>query len=39
VPSLAILDRAGHVRVIHSGYDGGEDLAGNLSKEIRALLE
>jgi CubicO group peptidase (beta-lactamase class C family) len=39
VPSIAILDRAGHVRVIHSGYDGGEDLAGNLSKEIRALLE
>lgn len=39
VPAVAILDQAGHVRIIHSGYDGGEDLVGNLSKEIRVLLE
>jgi len=31
-PALIILDRAGHVRLIHSGYDASEHLALRISK-------
>lgn len=38
-PSLLVIDRAGRVRFVHTGYDGSEDLQGNLSREIDALLK
>jgi thiol-disulfide isomerase/thioredoxin len=38
-PSLIVIDRAGRVRFVHTGYDGSEDLQGNLSREIDALLK
>lgn len=37
-PALIILDGAGHVRMIHRGYDGSEHLAGQVSTEIGALM-
>jgi thiol-disulfide isomerase/thioredoxin len=37
-PHLLLLDKAGHIRLDHQGYDGAEDLVGNLSKEIDRLL-
>ena len=38
-PELMVIDRAGRVRLVHTGYDGSEDLQGNLSREIDALLK
>lgn len=37
-PTLMVIDRAGQVRLLHSGYDGSERLQENLSREIDALL-
>jgi thiol-disulfide isomerase/thioredoxin len=37
-PSLIVIDRAGRVRLVHTGYDRSEDFQSNLSKEINALL-
>ena len=36
-PTLIILDRAGHVRVIHNGYDASEHLASHISEDVRTL--
>jgi len=38
-PVLVILDGAGHVRMIHNGYDASEHLARLVSKEVGALME
>jgi len=38
IPTLVILDRSWHVRLVHTGYDGSEHYVGDLSKEIGALL-
>ena len=35
--TLMVIDRAGQVRLLHTGYDGSERLQENLSKEIDAL--
>jgi len=37
-PSLLILDRSWHVRLVHAGYDGSERHVENLSNEIDRLL-
>ncbi|HEY3938436.1 MAG TPA: redoxin domain-containing protein [Bryobacteraceae bacterium] len=37
-PHLLVLDRTGHLRIEHVGYDGAEHLIENLSKEIDKLL-
>jgi len=37
-PSLIIIDPAGHVRLVHTGYDGSEQLRAELSREIDFLL-
>jgi MFS family permease len=36
-PSLIILDGAGRIRMIHSGYDASEHLARQVVKEVSAL--
>lgn len=38
IPRLYILDSAGRVRVIHSGYDASENLKESLAREIDRLL-
>lgn len=37
-PSLLIIDRNWHVRLIQVGFDGSEHLVQNLSREINSLL-
>jgi thiol-disulfide isomerase/thioredoxin len=37
-PTLLIIDRDWHVRLVQAGYDGAEHLAEDLSKEINSLL-
>ncbi len=37
-PSLIILDGAGRIRMVHSGYDASEHLTRYVSKEIVALV-
>lgn len=37
-PALILIDRAGQVRVVHTGYDASERLEDNLSGEIEALM-
>ena len=37
-PSLILIDPAGHVRLVHTGYDGSEQLQAELSREIDLLL-
>jgi len=37
-PHLLILDKTGHVRLEHVGYDGAEHFVDNLSEEINKLL-
>lgn len=37
-PHLLVLDKTGHLRLEHFGYDGAEHLIENLSKEIDKLL-
>ena len=37
-PHLLLLDKAGHVRLEHVGYDGAERFVENLSAEIDKLL-
>jgi thiol-disulfide isomerase/thioredoxin len=37
-PHLLLLDKTGHVRLEHVGYDGAEPLVENLSKQIDKLL-
>jgi hypothetical protein len=32
------LDQAGHIRVIHEGYDGSEGLDAQLAKNVEGLL-
>jgi thiol-disulfide isomerase/thioredoxin len=38
IPHVYVLDAEGRVRVIHSGYDGSEELAENLSRAINDVL-
>ncbi|HUI42662.1 MAG TPA: TlpA disulfide reductase family protein [Terriglobia bacterium] len=38
-PSLVIIDRAGRIRLVHTGYDGSEHFQAELSKDIDALLD
>ena len=37
-PSLIVIDKSGRVRLVHTGYDGSEQLQANLSGEIQTLL-
>jgi thiol-disulfide isomerase/thioredoxin len=37
-PTLVMLDKAGHLRMVHAGYDASEDLAVNLYLRIEKLL-
>jgi peroxiredoxin len=37
-PKLVVLDKTGRVRWVHDGFDGSEDLAGQLTKRIEELL-
>ncbi|HEY2546788.1 MAG TPA: TlpA disulfide reductase family protein [Candidatus Acidoferrum sp.] len=37
-PALLILDEAGHVRIVHAGYDASENLAASISRAIASLL-
>jgi peroxiredoxin len=36
-PSLIILDKAGHIRLVHTGYDASEHLDQQISRELAAL--
>jgi thiol-disulfide isomerase/thioredoxin len=38
LPFLVIMDKSGHIRLVHSGYDRAEPLQPELAKEIKALL-
>jgi len=38
-PTLLLLDGSGHIRFIHSGYDGSERLEFNVAKEISSVLD
>lgn len=38
LPGLVILDRNGRIRFVHTGFDAAEHFAGQLSKEIGALV-
>jgi thiol-disulfide isomerase/thioredoxin len=38
-PSLIIIDKSGRVRLVHTGYDGSEQLQAEISGEIETLLE
>jgi thiol-disulfide isomerase/thioredoxin len=38
LPKLVLLDKAGRIRWTHDGFDGSEDLAGQLTNRIEALL-
>jgi len=37
-PALIIIDKAGRIRLVHTGYDGSERLQAQLGKEIDTLL-
>jgi thiol-disulfide isomerase/thioredoxin len=37
-PSLIIIDTSGRIRLVHTGYDGAEQLQAKLSGEIESLL-
>lgn len=37
-PSLIIIDKSGRIRLVHTGYDGSEQLQSELSREIETLL-
>jgi protein-disulfide isomerase-like protein with CxxC motif len=36
-PSVVLLDKSGHVRFVHSGYDASEPLVRELSERIDSL--
>ncbi len=38
LPFLVIMDKSGHIRLVHNGYDRSEPLQPELAKEIEALL-
>ena len=38
LPFLVIMDKSGHIRIVHNGYDKSEPLQPELAKEINALL-
>jgi thiol-disulfide isomerase/thioredoxin len=38
-PALIILDGAGHIRLVHSGYDASEHLARRVSEEVGAIMK
>jgi thiol-disulfide isomerase/thioredoxin len=37
LPSLAVLDKAGRLRMVHSGYDAAENLASNVRRVVNKL--
>jgi thiol-disulfide isomerase/thioredoxin len=39
LPAIALVDGAGRLRLMHSGYDRSEDIAGRLSAAITRVLE
>ena len=39
LPKIVLLDPAGRVRWVHDGYDGSEDLPGELRRYIEQLLQ
>ncbi len=38
-PALIILDGAGHIRLVHNGYDASEHLARRVSEEVEAIMK
>ena len=38
IPKVALLDQAGHIRMIHEGYDGSERLEAQLVENVEKLL-
>jgi thiol-disulfide isomerase/thioredoxin len=38
LPRLIMLDKTGHMRIVHAGYDASEQLATNISLQIEGLL-
>ena len=38
VPKVVLLDQAGHIRMIHEGYDGSEGLDAQLANNVERLL-
>jgi thiol-disulfide isomerase/thioredoxin len=38
IPMVVLLDQAGHIRMIHEGYDGSERLEGQLAQNVEKLL-
>jgi len=38
LPAVIVLDRSGRIRMMHTGYDASENLAGRLSEKVDALL-
>jgi thiol-disulfide isomerase/thioredoxin len=38
LPKVVLLDQAGHIRMIHEGYDGSEGLDAQLGKNVEGLL-
>jgi peroxiredoxin len=39
LPGLVILDREGHIRLVHTGYDASDPLAADVTTRIDALKE
>jgi thiol-disulfide isomerase/thioredoxin len=39
LPSIALVDGAGRLRMTHSGYDRSEDIPGRLSSAIQRVLD
>ena len=38
LPRLIVLDKTGHMRIVHAGYDASEHLATSISLQIESLL-
>ena len=38
LPTLLIIDQRGRVRLVHTGYDGAENLEGTINQQITTLL-
>ncbi len=38
LPFLVIMDKSGHIRLVHTGYDRSEPFQAELAREIQALL-
>ena len=38
IPATVILDKSGHIRLVHTGYNATEDFAGIMNTEIEKLI-